>query len=274
MKVNDAHAVLLVSRSLPPAPAEYDRYLNATETVWTWGEWGFCPPNSDCLGTPTPSCKWVTTIMNKALTNDSGPFNQIQVVFALAPPEFPFTVYTISLHNVNDTSPVSAVNVTKDFPSHVFKGISPGTYIVKVLPFDPYFDQGSDRCLCKNENSRCLPCTPTITSDFTVGYSTPTPSCKWVTTIMNKALTNDSGPFNKIQVTFALAPPEFPFTVYTISLHNVNDTSPVSAVNVTKDFPSHVFKGISPGTYIVKVLPFDPYFDQGQDRCLCKNERI
>uniref|UniRef100_K1PT74 ILCR1 Ig-like domain-containing protein n=1 Tax=Magallana gigas TaxID=29159 RepID=K1PT74_MAGGI len=235
MKVNDAHAVLLVSRSLPPAPAEYDRYLNATETVWTWGEWGFCPPNSDCLGTPTPSCKWVTTIMNKALTNDSGPFNQIQVVFALAPPEFPFTVYTISLHNVNDTSPVSAVNVTKDFPSHVFKGISPGTYIVKVLPFDPYFDQGSDRCLCKNENSRCLPCTPTITSDFTVGYSTPTPSCKWVTTIMNKALTNDSGPFNKIQVTFALAPPEFPFTVYTISLHNVNDTSPVSAVNVTKD---------------------------------------
>lgn len=51
MKVNDAHAVLLVSRSLPPAPAEYDRYLNATETVWTWGEWGLCPPNSDCLGT-------------------------------------------------------------------------------------------------------------------------------------------------------------------------------------------------------------------------------
>lgn len=52
--------------------------------------------------------------MNKALTNNSGPFNQIQVVFALAPTEFPFTVYTISLYNVNDMSPVSAVNVTKD----------------------------------------------------------------------------------------------------------------------------------------------------------------
>lgn len=46
---------------------------------------------------------------------------------------------------------------------------------------------------------------------------------------------NYSGPFNKIQVAFALAPPEFPFTLYTISLYNVNDTSPVSAVNVTKD---------------------------------------
>lgn len=66
------------------------------------------------LGIPTPSCQWVTTIMNKALTNDSGPFNQIKVVFALAPTEFPFTIYTISLYNVNDTSPVSAVNVTKD----------------------------------------------------------------------------------------------------------------------------------------------------------------
>lgn len=66
------------------------------------------------LGTSTPSCNWVTSIMNKALTNDSGHFNKIQVVFALAPPEFPFTVYTISLHNVNDISPVSAVNVTKD----------------------------------------------------------------------------------------------------------------------------------------------------------------
>lgn len=50
MKVNDAHAVLLVSRSLPPAPAEYDRYLNATENVGTWGEWGLCPPNSGCTG--------------------------------------------------------------------------------------------------------------------------------------------------------------------------------------------------------------------------------
>lgn len=52
--------------------------------------------------------------MNKALTNDSDPFNQIQVAFALAPPEFPFTIYTISLYNVSGTSPVSAVNVTKD----------------------------------------------------------------------------------------------------------------------------------------------------------------
>nr|XP_034307309.1 uncharacterized protein LOC109617566 isoform X1 [Crassostrea gigas] len=171
MKVTDAPAFLLVSRSLPPAPAQYDRYLNATENVGTWGEYGFCPPNSGCTGTPTPSCKWVTTIMNKVLTNDSGPFNKIQVVFALAPPEFPFTIYTISLYNVNDTSSVSAVNVTKDFPSHVFKRISPGTYIVKVLPFDPYFNQGPDRCLCKNEYSVCSPCTPTITRGFTVGYS-------------------------------------------------------------------------------------------------------
>lgn len=44
MKVHDASAVLLVSRSLPPAPAEYDRFLNATENVGTWGEWGLCPP--------------------------------------------------------------------------------------------------------------------------------------------------------------------------------------------------------------------------------------
>lgn len=50
MKVHDASAVLLVSRSLPPAPAEYDRYLNATENVGTWGEWGLCPPNSGCTG--------------------------------------------------------------------------------------------------------------------------------------------------------------------------------------------------------------------------------
>lgn len=49
MKVNDVPAVLLDSRSLPPAPAQYDRYLNATENAGTWGEWGFCPPNSDCI---------------------------------------------------------------------------------------------------------------------------------------------------------------------------------------------------------------------------------
>ncbi|XP_065938370.1 interleukin cytokine receptor-related protein 1 isoform X3 [Magallana gigas] len=174
MKVTDAPAVLLVSRSLPPAPAEYDRYLNATENAGTWGEWGFCPPNSDCTGTPTPSCQWVTTIMNKALTNDSDPFNKIQVVFALAPTEFPFTIYTISLYNVNDISPVSAVNVTKDHPSHVFKGIPPGTYIVKVLPFDPYFNQGPGRCLCKNEYNTCFPCTTTVTRNFTVGYTADT----------------------------------------------------------------------------------------------------
>nr|XP_034307292.1 uncharacterized protein LOC117682857 isoform X3 [Crassostrea gigas] len=174
MKVTDAPAVLLVSRSLPPAPAEYDRYLNATENAGTWGEWGFCPPNSDCTGTPTPSCKWVTTIMNKALTNDSDPFNQIQVVFALAPTEFPFTIYTISLYNVNGTSPVSAVNVTKDHPNHVFKGIPPGTYVVKVLPFDPYFNQGPGRCLCKNEYNSCFPCTTTVTRNFTVGYTADT----------------------------------------------------------------------------------------------------
>lgn len=52
---------------------------------------------------------------------------------------------------------------------------------------------------------------------------------------MNKVLTNDSGPFNKIQVSFALAPPEFPFTIYTVRLYKVNGTSSVSAVNVTKD---------------------------------------
>lgn len=41
----------------------------------------------------------------------------------------------------------------------------------QVLPFDPYFNQGPDRCLCKNEYSVCSPCTPTITRGFTVGYS-------------------------------------------------------------------------------------------------------
>lgn len=50
MKVTDAPAVLLVSRSLPPAPPQYDRYLNATENAGTWGGWAFCPPNSGCTG--------------------------------------------------------------------------------------------------------------------------------------------------------------------------------------------------------------------------------
>lgn len=85
-----------------------------------------------CRGTTTPSSQWVTTVMNEVLTNDFSSFHRIHVSFALAPPEFPFTIYNIRLYNVNDTSQVSVVNVTKDYPSHVFKGISPGTYNVKV----------------------------------------------------------------------------------------------------------------------------------------------
>lgn len=46
----DPPVVLLVSRSLPPAPGEYDRYLNVTENAGRWGEWAFCPANSACSG--------------------------------------------------------------------------------------------------------------------------------------------------------------------------------------------------------------------------------
>lgn len=42
--------VLLVSRSFPSAPVEYDRYLTETEIVGSWGEMGFCVPNSRCRG--------------------------------------------------------------------------------------------------------------------------------------------------------------------------------------------------------------------------------
>lgn len=183
MSEPDPPVVLLVSRSLPPAPGEYDRYLNVTENAGRWGEWAFCPANSACSGNSTPSCRWVTTIMNKALTNDSGPFNKIQVAFALAPTEFPFTIYTISLYNANGTSPVSAINVTKDHPNHVFRSIPPGTYIVKVEPVDPYFNQGPGRCLCKNDYHSCFPCTTTITKAFTVGYILrPPPNTESVTT--------------------------------------------------------------------------------------------
>lgn len=46
----DPPVVLLVSRSLPPAPAQYDRYLNVTENAGKWVEGGLCPPNSACTG--------------------------------------------------------------------------------------------------------------------------------------------------------------------------------------------------------------------------------
>nr|XP_034307320.1 uncharacterized protein LOC105335818 [Crassostrea gigas] len=53
----------------------------------------------------------------------------------------------------------------------MYRDLTETTTAEQVLPFDPYFNQASGRCLCKNENSRCLPCTPTITSDSTVGYT-------------------------------------------------------------------------------------------------------
>lgn len=58
MKVTDAPAVLMVSRSLSPAPEEYDRYLNVTENAGTWGKWGFCPINSGCIG------KYILKVLN------------------------------------------------------------------------------------------------------------------------------------------------------------------------------------------------------------------
>lgn len=50
MKEPNPPAVRLVSRSLPPAPAGYDRYLTETEIVGRWGDMGFCVPNSRCRG--------------------------------------------------------------------------------------------------------------------------------------------------------------------------------------------------------------------------------
>lgn len=50
MRESNLPAVRLVSRSLPPAPAGYDRYLTETEIVGRWGDMGFCVPNSRCRG--------------------------------------------------------------------------------------------------------------------------------------------------------------------------------------------------------------------------------
>lgn len=62
----------------------------------------------------TPSSEWVTTIFNQVPVNSSGPFNKIKMSFALAPPEYNFMVYTVTLYKVNVSRPVASLNVTKD----------------------------------------------------------------------------------------------------------------------------------------------------------------
>ncbi|XP_078340017.1 uncharacterized protein LOC111108147 isoform X2 [Crassostrea virginica] len=167
----DPPVVLLVSRSLPPAPAEYDRFLNKTEHIGHWGNEGTCVSITECGPTITPSSEWVTTIFNQVPVNSSGPFNKIKMSFALAPPEYNFMVYTVTLYKVNASRPVASLNVTKDSPTHMFERVSPGTYIIKVLPFDSYFNFGNSFCLCKNRIGNCFPCTTTITKEFSVGYA-------------------------------------------------------------------------------------------------------
>ncbi|XP_061179424.1 uncharacterized protein LOC133188050 [Saccostrea echinata] len=125
----DPPVVFLVSRSLPPAPSQYDRYLNVTENVQN-GEFGVCVPNGGCDNVVTPS-EWVTTIFFKTTTNSSGPFNNIEMSFALGPPEYKFNEYTVSLHTVNNSKPIIALNLPKEIPHHVFTRLSPGKYVIK-----------------------------------------------------------------------------------------------------------------------------------------------
>ncbi|XP_061178843.1 uncharacterized protein LOC133187469 [Saccostrea echinata] len=169
MSPADPPIVFLVSRSLPPAPSQYDRYLNVTENVQN-GEFSVCVPNGGCGSVVTPSSQWVTTIFYKTTTNSSGPFNNLEMSFALGPPEYNFNEYTVSLHKVNNSKPIIALNLPKERPHHVFKGLSPGKYVIKVIPYDKHFND-RNLCLCRNEFQACLACTTTVTKEITLGHT-------------------------------------------------------------------------------------------------------
>ncbi|XP_048739142.2 uncharacterized protein LOC125653614 isoform X2 [Ostrea edulis] len=169
MSPADPPVIYLVSRSLPPAPAKYDRYLNATEYI-KQGDFGVCVPTQGCNGVVSSS-QWKGTIFYKPLTNSSGPFNEVEMSFARAPPEFGFSLYTVSLFKATSLSePVSQLNLTNQNPRHVFRKLKPGTYVIKVIPFDENFNLGPYHCLCKTQTNVCQSCITTITENFTLGY--------------------------------------------------------------------------------------------------------
>jgi hypothetical protein len=60
-------------------------------------------------------------------------------------------------------------------------------------------------------------------------------SSQWITTIFYKALTNSSGPYNKVEMSFARAPSEYGFRLYTISLYEAGTSRPVSQLNATDE---------------------------------------
>ncbi|XP_062591973.1 uncharacterized protein LOC134253467 [Saccostrea cucullata] len=165
----DPPIVFLVSRSLPPAPAQFDRYLNVTENVQN-GEYGVCVPNGGCGSDVIPPSQWVTTIFYKTTTNSSGPFNNLEMSFALGPAEYKFNEYTVSLENVNDSKPIIIRNMPKEKPHHVFTRLSPGQYVIKIKPYDEHSND-RNRCLCRNEFQACLACKTTVTNEITVGYT-------------------------------------------------------------------------------------------------------